>query len=192
MWIPLIVLIFVVIYVWSLYNKLVTFKIRIGASVQEIGNQLKRQADLIPNLQNTAKAYLENERAIYDKLTEARTKLGSAITSGKAKDMVEASDFVQQAIRPALAILESNPAFRAVEMGQTLMENLRDSADKIMYSRRLLIDLSADYNTAIVVFPSNIVANLFGFKAEAGLATPRDGEHVTVSANELQTPKVNL
>lgn len=192
MWLFLLFVVLAVIYVWSLYNKLVTFKVRIGAAVQEIGNQLKRQADLIPNLQNAAKGFLENERAIYDKLTEARAKLGSAITSGKAKDMVEASDFVQQALRPALAILESNPGFRAVELGQNLMENLRDSADKVMYSRRLLIDLSADYNTAIVVFPSNIVANLFGFKPEAGLATPREGEHVTVSVGELQTPKVNL
>jgi len=192
LWFVLLAVLLVAIYVWSLYNKLQTFKVRIKASIQEIGNQLKRQADLIPNLQNTAKAYLEHEKGVYDKLSEARSKIGSALQSGQAKDMVEAGDFVQKAVMPLLAVMESNPEFRAVELGKDLMENLRDSADKVMYSRRLLIDLAADYNTALVVFPSNLVAKMFGFQPEAGLETPVEGEHRSVSAEELKTPKVEM
>ena len=72
------------------------------------------------------------------------------------------------------------------------MEELRDTADKVMYSRRTLIDLTADYNIVIVNFPSNIIANIFGFKQEQGLEAPLDGQHLKVSESDTKTPKVNL
>jgi len=72
------------------------------------------------------------------------------------------------------------------------MDELRDTADKIMYSRRTLIDLTADYNTRLVTFPSNLVANLFKFKKEAGLAMPETEEATSVTAEETKSPTVKL
>jgi hypothetical protein len=72
------------------------------------------------------------------------------------------------------------------------MEELRDTADKVMYSRRLVIDLTADYNVKRVSVPSNIVANIFKFVELPGLITPESGEHVTVSDKDTKSPKVKL
>jgi len=73
-----------------------------------------------------------------------------------------------------------------------LMDELRDTADKVMYSRRLVIDLTADFNVKRVSFPSNIVASIFKFEEQPGLITPETGEHTTVKDSDLKTPKVNL
>jgi hypothetical protein len=72
------------------------------------------------------------------------------------------------------------------------MGELRDTSDKVMYARRLMIDLTADYNVKRVSVPSNIVANMFGFDELKGLETAESGEHLTVSAVEMKSPKVNL
>jgi hypothetical protein len=72
------------------------------------------------------------------------------------------------------------------------MEELRDTADKLMYSRRTLIDLAADFNTAIHTFPGVLIAPLFGFKEETGLETALSGDHLKVSSTETANPKVDL
>jgi hypothetical protein len=72
------------------------------------------------------------------------------------------------------------------------MNELRDTADKIMYSRRTLIDLSADYNTSIATIPGIWLAPIMGFQPEKGLETPTSGSHIEVSALDTETPKVNL
>ena len=72
------------------------------------------------------------------------------------------------------------------------MDELRDTADKIMFARRLVIDLTADFNVKRVSFPSNIVANMFNFAEQPGLITPQAGEHVEVGGEEMKTPKVDL
>ena len=72
------------------------------------------------------------------------------------------------------------------------MDELRDTSDKVMFSRRLVIDLTADYNVKRVSVPSNIVASIFGFQEQPGIITPETGEHVEVGKEELKTPKVNL
>jgi LemA protein len=72
------------------------------------------------------------------------------------------------------------------------MDELTDTADKLTYARRAAIDLSQNYNEKLVVFPTNLVAMIFGFKEEKGIATPMTGEHVEVSSNETKSPKVEL
>src|SRR4030042_6229423 len=97
--IPILVVLFVIaVYLWSLYNFFVTAKTRIGASIQEIGNQLKRQADLIPNLIASVKGYLKHEKEIFEKLTEARKAVADASKSGDAQDLVEASSKMKTAL----------------------------------------------------------------------------------------------
>jgi len=185
-------LLLVVIYVWSLYNQFVTIKARIRASIQEIGNQLKRQSDLIPNLVSSVKGYLKHEADIFDKLTEARKTVLNVVESGDAQKLINASEKLQAALAPIRAVFESTPQLQAAGPTTKLMDELRDTADKVMYSRRTLIDLSADYNIKLVTFPSNYVARIFGFKPVTGLKTPQEGEHLEVKENELAAPKVEL
>ena len=181
---------FIVLYVWSIYNQLVTIKTRIRASIQEIGNQLKRQADLIPNLTAAVKGYFKQEKEIFALITEARGAVMEALKEANGQKLIDASEKMQQALTPIRALFESTPQLRSAEPTVRLMDELRDTADKVMYAKRTLIDLTADYNIKIVTFPSNLVAKLFGFKPEPGLKTPTEGEHLEVSTEELKTPKV--
>jgi LemA protein len=166
--------------------------VRIRASVQEIGNQLKRQADLIPNLEKSAKAYLKHEREIFEKLTEVRRLINQAQKTGNIEDAGKASELIAGFIPNLRIVVESNPEIKGVEILRQLMDELRDTADKVMYSRRSLIDLTADYNSMRVSFPSNIVAAIFGFQEEKGFETPSVGDHIRVSEEEVKTPKLNL
>lgn len=181
-----------VVYVWSLYNALVTIKARIKASIQEIGNQLKRQADLIPNLTASVKGYVKHEKSVFEDITEARRLLVKAIEQGDTQKLLDVSEKMQSALAPIRAVFESTPQLQAVGPTTKLMDVLTDAADKVMYARRTLIDLTVDFNTKLVTFPSNLVAGLLGFKQEPGLITPETGEHVTVSEAETKTPKVDL
>ncbi|MCX6726051.1 MAG: LemA family protein [Candidatus Shapirobacteria bacterium] len=180
------------LYILSLYNQFVTIKTRIKASIQEIGNQLKRQADLIPNLVSSVKGYMKHEKTIFDELTNARKEIIKVVDSGNTQKMVDASARLENALAPIRAVFESTPQLQAVGPATQLMEELRDTADKVMYSRRILIDLTADYNIKIVTFPSNLVAKIFGFKEEAGIKMPEEGESLSVSKEQLKTPKVEI
>lgn len=187
-----VILVLLVLYFVGTYNKFITVKRRITASIQEIGNQLKRQADLIPNLVESVKGYMAHEQGIFDKITEARKLVLNALDSQNAQKMVEASSKLAQALAPIRAVFESTPQLQAVGPTSKLMDELRDTADKVMYARRTLIDLVADYNTMVSAVPSNIVASLFGFKPEEGLKMPEEGEYTTVKAEDTKTPEVKL
>lgn len=180
------------VYFLSVYNFLATVKVRIGASIQEIGNQLKRQADLIPNLEASAKGYLKHEKEIFTQLTDARKAVLAAQETGSLADAEKASQKIADLIPSIRVAVESNPEIKGAEVVTNLMEELRDTADKVMYSRRTLIDLSADYNSKLVTFPSSIVANMFGFTKTHGFTTPEDDSITSVSGEELKTPKVTL
>jgi len=188
----IVVLVIIGIYIWSLYNKFVITKTRIKASIQEIGNQLKRQAELIPNLIDSVKGYMKQEKGIFKDLTEARKAILEATSKNDPQMMSNAHDKLQKSFGRFMALVESTPQIRSVEAVTKLMDELRDTADKVMYSRRILIDLSADYNIMLVTFPSNLVAKIFGFKEEKGLIMPEEGEFREVSAEERKTPKVKL
>ncbi len=192
MWLIVILLILAVLYVVSVYNGLVTTKTRIGASIQEIGNQLKRQAELIPNLEESTKGYLKQEKDIFKMLTDARKTVTEAVASGDLNKLSSAGEQVANLLPKFQAVLESNPQLKSADVVTQLMEELRDTSDKVMYARRTLIDLTADYNIKISTFPSKLVADVFTFKPEAGLSTPTTGPQLSVSPDELVTPKVKL
>ena len=190
--IGLIVIVLLAFYVISVYNWLQTTLTRISASIQEIGNQLKRQANLIPNLETSAKAYLKHEKDIFKSLTDARKAVESAVGGNDMAKIDKAADQVS-ALLPKLSILvESNPELKAEKVISRLMDELRDTADKLTYARRVLIDLSADFNAKTLTFPSNMVANMFGFKPQTGLSTPMTGTHLEVSEDETKDQKVSL
>lgn len=190
--IALVVLVLIALYIASFYNHLKTLQVRIKASIQEIGNQLKRQANLIPNLVDSVKGYMTHEKGIFDDLVKARMAITEAAATNDAKKIDQSQDLVTKALGALRVIVESNPEIKASTLVSDLMNELRDTADKLMYSRRTLIDLSADFNTAINTIPGAWLAPLFGFKEEVGLSTPTTGEHIKVSEAETQNPKVNL
>lgn len=179
-------------YVIVVYNGLQTLLTQIEAAIQEIGNQLKRQAGLIPNLQSSVKAYLKHEKGIFEMLSDARKHVADAAdkTSPQALDKVEQD--LQQLIPKLQIAVEDNPELKANETVQQFMAELRDTSDKLMYSRRAVIDLTQVFNQKLVTFPSNFVAKLFGFKKQAGFATAKSGPHMEVSASEMEDPKVDL
>lgn len=182
----------VLMYVLSVYNKLSVMKVRISASIQEIGNQLKRQVELLPNLANIFKGAKKQEKEIFRMLTEARKTIVEAVNSGNEKSIELSQELLQKAMGQLKVVVESNPQIQSISTLPTLMENLRDTADKIMYSRRVLIDLSADYNIMLVTIPSSFVAKLLGFKSVEGLKTPNTGAFLEVSEKETQTPDLKL
>jgi len=193
MYLPFIIAaIVIIIYVISIYNDLQKLKTQIVASIQEIGNQLKRQASLIPNLQETVKGYLKHEKSIFKMLTDARKAAEKAEKSGSSKDINDAINKIQQALPKLNIVVEDNPEMKADQTVSKFMNELTDTADKLMYARRSIIDLSQTYNQKLVVFPSNMIANMFGFKPEKGLATALTGSHIEVSADETKDVKVEF
>ena len=181
-----------VLWVISTYNFFVSTKTRVGASIQEIGNQLKRQTELIPNLEASAKGYLAHEKGIFDELTAARKAISSAVSSGDVKKMTDAGKMLSDVLPKIQVVVESNPEIKGSVVVTNLMDELRDTSDKVMYARRLLIDLTADYNVKLVSVPSSVVAGIFHFEKLKGFETPEGGAEMKVSEEEMKTPKVNL
>ncbi len=180
------------IYFIATYNTFQRLKTQIEASIQEIGNQLKRQASLIPNLESSVKGYLEHEQDIFDKLTSARKAAVQAEKSGSLEDMDRAVESMNTLVPRLQVAVEDNPELKADQTVTRFMSELTDTADKLSYARRTLIDLAQAYNQKLITFPSNIVASVFGFKKQKGLATPQTGEHVEVSKAETEDVKVDL
>lgn len=186
------VLVILALYVVSQYNWFQTTKTRITAAIQDIGNQLKRQSSLIPNLESSAKGYLKHEKGIYEEIVSARKAVEKA-SGGKDMAKIEAaSDAISNLVPKLQVLVESNPELKGTEVVTRLMDELRDTSDKLMYARRVVIDLSAEYNVRIVTVPTNIIANIFGFKAEKGIATPTEGQHLEVGNDEMSDPKISI
>jgi len=191
MYIILGIIVALVIFFISFYNGLQTLKVQIGASIQEIGNQLKRQTQLIPNLIESVKGYMKHEKGIFDELTSAR-KLADVATSSDPKSIDKAQASINQALKSLNVIVESNPEIKASTVVSDLMQELRDTADKIMYARRTLIDLSADFNIKVTTIPGLWIAPMIGFQPVKGFDTPVTGDMTSISEAETATPKVSL
>lgn len=191
LYIPVILIVLALILM-NYYNKFSRLKVQIKASIQEIGNQLKRQANLIPNLVDSVKGFMKHEKGIFEELTSARKMVESAISSNDPKMIDKAQAGIDKALSSLRVIVESNPQIQSSGLVNNLMDELRDTADKLMYARRTLIDLTASYNTMLVTVPSAWVGSIFGFTQEKGLAMPEDNSHSTVTTEEVKDPKVDL
>lgn len=187
-----IVLALVFFYGVSLYNWFQTSLTRIKASIQDIGNQLKRQSSLIPNLESSAKGYLKHEKDIFDALTSARKAVDNAQNSSDMSKVGKAADALSNLVPKLQVLVESNPEIKGEKVITRLMDELTDTADKLTYARRVVIDLSADFNQKLVVFPSNIFGKAFGFTEQKGLETPMSGSHLEVADKETSDPKISL
>jgi LemA protein len=182
----------ILFYSISLFNWFQTAMTRIKASIQDIGNQLKRQSSLIPNLESSAKVYLKHEKDIFVELVSARKAVDSAQKSNDLNKITQASEALTSLVPKLQILVESNPEIKGEKVITRLMDELTDTSDKLAYARRVVIDLSADFNQKLLTFPSNIIGKMFGFSEQKGLDTPMTGSHLEVSENEAKDVKISL
>jgi LemA protein len=149
------------LYLVGTYNGLVVLKTRIQEALSGIDVQLKRRADLIPNLVETVKGYAKHEKQVFENVTKARSALMKAETP---KEKAQADNMLTGALKSLFAVAEAYPQLQASENFRELQRQLEDTEDKIAYSRQFYNSNVLEYNTKIKVFPSNLIANFFGFK----------------------------
>jgi len=161
--IAIVVIVLIVIIIAALYNSLVRANQRANEAWSDITVQLKRRADLIPNLVNTVKGYATHEKSVFEDVTAARAQTLSATTPAEA---AKAEGDFQQTMKSLFAVAEAYPDLKASQNFQELQAELTDTEDKIQASRRFYNGVVRDFNTKRKTFPTNIFASLLGFKQD--------------------------
>ena len=158
----IIVVVLVVLGLWlaGAYNGLVRSRNRVKESWSDIDVQLKRRHDLIPNLVETVKGYAEHERGTLDAVIQARAKAMGAQT---VAEHAQAENMLSGALKSLFALAEAYPQLRAVESFAKLQDELSDTENKIQAARRFYNTNVMALNTSIESFPTNLIANSFGF-----------------------------
>ncbi len=180
LWIILGIVLILAVWIIATYNKLVTERKKVQNSWSQIDVQLKRRSDLIPNLVNSVRGYMKHESGTLEKVMEARNK---AVNAGSPNQRMEAEGELSGVLGRLFAVMENYPDLKANQNVMSLQGELTQTEDKIAYSRQFYNDITMKYNTAIEVFPGNIIANLFGFKAF---------EFFQIPESEKNAPTVNL
>lgn len=163
LWILIGVVVLLVIFVWATYNGLVTLRIRVDEAWSDITVQLKRRADLIPNLVETVKGYAKHEKGVFEEVTKARAGMLDAANKGP-KEAAAAENMFEQTLKSLFAVAEAYPDLKASQNFSELQAELTDTEDKIQAARRFYNGGVRDLNTKIQVFPNNMIAGMFGFK----------------------------
>jgi LemA protein len=154
------VLVLILLYFVYIYNRLISLRERVKESSSDIEVQLKRRADLIPNLVETVKGYASHEKEVFEKVTEARSKILSAQT---VKEGLEADNMLTSALKTLFAVAENYPELKANQNFLHLQQELVDAEDKIQASRRFYNAVLREYQSYKESFPANLVANIFKF-----------------------------
>ncbi len=176
----IVVLVLLVIYVISIYNKLVNSKNKVENQFSQVDIQLKRRADLIPNLVETVKGYTKHEEGTFTKVVEARNK---ALSANSINEKIEANNELSGALSKLLMLSEAYPDLKANENFLSLQNDLKETEDKITYARQFYNDSAMDFNNVVEMFPSNIIASMFKFK---------EFEYFKIDEKEKETPKVKF
>lgn len=158
--VPLIVL---AVYFVSVYNFLSKSGVRINEAWSQVDVQLKRRIDLIPNLVETVKGYAQHEKEVFENVTKARAALMQA---KGAKETAQADNMLDKSLKSLFAVAEAYPELRAQEGFVYLQKELSDTESKVAYARHFYNTIIREYNSKVIVFPSNLVAKLFGFSAK--------------------------
>jgi LemA protein len=152
----------VAILLVTLYNRLVRLRNRAENAWAQVDVQLRRRYDLIPNLVETVKGYASHERTTFEEVTKARTAAQQAQT---VQEQAKAENILTEAIGRLFAVAEQYPELRATENFQQLQGQLEETEGKIAVSRQVYNDAVLTYDTALETVPTNIVGNVFSFKA---------------------------
>lgn len=162
-WIIVAVVVVIVLAAAFMYNGLVRLNQRTNEAWSDITVQLKRRADLIPNLVNAVKGYAKHEKGIFEDVAKVRADTLSA--KGPAEAGKAEGDF-QKTMKSLFAVAENYPDLKASQNFQQLQAELTDTEDKIQASRRFYNGAVRDFNTKRKVFPTNIFASMLGFKQD--------------------------
>lgn len=176
------ILIIIGIFIWATYNSLVTLNVRVDEAWSDITVQLKRRADLIPNLIESVKGYAAHEKGVFEAVTAARAATINASTPAQAS---VAENQMQGALKSIFAVAEAYPQLQASQNFLQLQAELVDTEDKIQASRRFYNGGVRELNTKIKVFPNNVFAKRLGF-------TSRDFFEVADSAAIAEPPRVQF
>ena len=160
LWIVLGLLLVAVLYAVYAFNRLVRTRNRVDNAWSQIDVQLRRRYDLIPNLVETVKGYAAHEREVFEEVTRARTR---GMEASSVESQANAENELTHGLRQLLAVAENYPDLKANQNFLALQEELTATESKIAYARQFYNDEVMRLNTAIQSFPSNVVANTFGF-----------------------------
>ncbi len=146
----------------GLYNSLIRGKNQVDEAWSDIEVQLKRRYDLIPNLVETVKGYAHQESSVFENVTKARS---AAMNAGSMQEKLKDENALSGTLKSLFAVAESYPDLKSNQNFLKLQGDLTDTEDKIQAARRFYNGTVRDYNTKLQVFPTNIFANMFSFKA---------------------------
>ena len=161
--IAIVLIVLVVFYVISTYNSLVSLRNNVKDQWSQIDVLLKRRADLIPNLVETVKGYAAHEKETLDEVISARN---GVVNAKDAKEEMKSNNMLTEALGKLMAVAEAYPDLKANTNFMSLQTDIRDTEDKISYSRQFYNDAVLAYKNKLEMFPSNIVAGIFSFKPE--------------------------
>lgn len=162
LWIILAILVVLVIAVIGMYNGLVQSKIKVDNAWSQIDVQLQRRFDLIPNFVETVKGYMAHEKETFEKIAALRT---SWANTNSVSEKAKLDSELSTSLKTIMAVSESYPELKANQNFSDLSEELRNTENKISFSRQFYNDAVTMYNTKLQVFPSNIIAGMFNFTA---------------------------
>lgn len=171
MWIAIIIIVLLIIWIISIYNGLVTSKQKVDNAWSQIDVQLQRRFDLIPNFVETVKGYASHESETFEKIAELRTSWANA---GTVAEKANLDNQLSSALKTIMAVSENYPELKANQNFSELSEELRNTENKISFSRQFYNDTVTMYNEKLQIFPSNIIANMFNFKPRDLFKTDSD------------------
>ncbi len=158
-----VVVVLLVLFFAGMFNSLVRLNQQSNEAWSDITVQLKRRYDLIPNLVNAVKGYATHEKSVFEDVTKARAN--SLNAQGPAETAKAEGDF-QKTMKSLFAVAENYPDLKASQNFQQLQTDLTDTEDKIQASRRFYNGIVRDFNTKRKTFPTNIFANMLGFRQD--------------------------
>lgn len=161
-WILLAIVVIIILAVIGIYNGLVQSKIKVDNAWSQIDVQLQRRFDLIPNFVETVKGYMTHEKETFEKIAALRTSWANA---SSVSEKAQLDGELSGALKTIMAVSESYPELKANQNFSDLSEELRNTENKISFSRQFYNDTVTIYNTKLEVFPSNIIAGMFNFKS---------------------------
>jgi len=153
------------------YNRFVTLSQRIKNSKSQINVQLKKRADLVPNLVKMVKGYMKHEKSVLTEVTKART---SFMNSSGFEGKVKAGNALQGALKSLFAVAENYPDLKASQNFLQLQQEVASIEDKVAYARQYFNDSILSYNVMVERFPGVIFANMYGFKKEEYFEIPEE------------------
>lgn len=160
-WIILGVIVVIVLWVGMTYNALTRLKNKVKTNWAQIDVVLKRRADLIPNLVETVKGYAKHEKETLDDVIKARN---TYVNASLPEDQMKASGELTQALSKLMMLSEAYPDLKANTNFIQLQNEIRETEDKITFARQFYNDSVYAYQNKIEMFPSNLIAGMFGFK----------------------------